>query len=306
VQFVIANVPHRTTLGSANPQLGQRTTDYNAALARAIPTWSTGASKIVLADFDRDYGCDPNATTCGSTYDGLHPNTQGEFRIAHAFGAALHDGFGAAGAAPSLNGTAPARPVGTPSGLSFDGTQQGVTVTWSKIYGAHGYDVRWRDITTDPNAAWTPASAGSNRFDLSWQFTNQPNEGNRYEVQVRATAGDADALKSPWSTSVTGTAHPRTTAPPATMHASGAIGSIHVDWTAPPGPNTDSINRYAVWVYDQDTPNVYSRIIGYSASTRVVDVAGVTPGHHYAVLVCAWNAYGEGHPAMTPSAVVPL
>jgi lysophospholipase L1-like esterase len=306
VQFVLANVPHRTSLGSANPQLGQRTTDYNAALARAIPTWSTSASKIVLADFDGAYGCDPNATTCASTYDGLHPNALGEYRIAHAFGAALHDGFGVGSGAPDANGSAPARPVGTPAGLSFDGTQQGVTVTWPKIYGVHGYDVRWRDITFDANAEWTPSSSGFSRFDLSWQFTNQPSDGHKYEVQVRSTAGDADALKSPWSASIVGTAHPRTTAPPATLHASAAIGSIHVDWTSPPGPYTDSINRYALWIYDQDTPTVYSRIIGYSPSTRIADVSGVTPGHHYAVLLAAWNAYGEGHPAIAEGSVVPL
>ncbi|MFI6013312.1 hypothetical protein ACIBAG_31625 [Streptomyces sp. NPDC051243] len=52
VEIVLANVPHRTTLGDANPHLPQRTTDYNKALAEAIPTWDTDDSPVVLADLD--------------------------------------------------------------------------------------------------------------------------------------------------------------------------------------------------------------------------------------------------------------
>ncbi|MFF3002471.1 GDSL-type esterase/lipase family protein [Kitasatospora sp. NPDC057940] len=39
-RIVEGNVPQRTTLGSANPQLPQRTTDYDNALAAALPTHS--------------------------------------------------------------------------------------------------------------------------------------------------------------------------------------------------------------------------------------------------------------------------
>ncbi|WP_189077899.1 GDSL-type esterase/lipase family protein [Mangrovihabitans endophyticus] len=303
VRFVLGNVPHRTTLGSANPQLPQRITDYNAALAREIPNWSTTRSPIVLADVDGEYRCDSSATTCPSAYDGLHPNALGEYRIARAFGKALHDGFHLGSGAPEVPSTVPARPVATPTSLAFDGTQQGVTVTWPKVFGAHNYDIQWRDTTGNASAEWVAAGTPFNRFDLSWQFTNQPVEGHTYEVRARAVAGDSDSLKSGWSSVVGGTAHPRTTAPPATVHASAGAGSLHVAWTPPPGPYTDSINRYALWVYDQDTPTVYSRIIGYDANTRVADVGGVTPGHHYAILLCAWNAYGEGHPYISESLI---
>ncbi|MBZ4321048.1 GDSL-type esterase/lipase family protein [Streptomyces huiliensis] len=154
VRIVVANVPHRTTLGSANPQLPQRTTDYNTALAKAVPTWSTDASPVALADVDAAYGCDPNATTCASTYDGLHPNALGEYRIARAFGTVLHNRFGIGSAAPREPGAVMPYDIATPKALTFDGTQQGVTVTWPEVFGAHTYDVQWRDVTSDAGAAW--------------------------------------------------------------------------------------------------------------------------------------------------------
>ncbi|WP_328504723.1 GDSL-type esterase/lipase family protein [Streptomyces sp. NBC_00457] len=122
VRIVLANVPHRTT-------------DYNAALAKAIPEWDTDASPVALADVDGAYGCDPNATT----YDGLHPNALGEYRIARALGTTLHDEFGIGSAAPSVPDTLPTRQIATPTSLQFDGTQQGVTVTWPKVFGAPSY-----------------------------------------------------------------------------------------------------------------------------------------------------------------------
>ncbi|WP_371503060.1 GDSL-type esterase/lipase family protein [Kitasatospora sp. NBC_00374] len=163
-RIVVGNVPHRTTLGSANPQLPQRTTDYNEALATALPTWSTVTSPVALADIDAAYGCDPAASTCESTYDGLHPNALGEYRIARAFGSTLHRSFGIGGEDPREPAALLPFGVVTPANLQFDGTQQGVTVTWSKILGAHSYDIEWRDTTGDPDAAWSrppPRPTGS-------------------------------------------------------------------------------------------------------------------------------------------------
>ncbi|MFF3249262.1 GDSL-type esterase/lipase family protein [Streptomyces sp. NPDC002870] len=305
VHLVLANVPHRTTLGDANPQLPQRTTDYNTALAKAIPTWSTAASAILLADIDQALGCDPNATTCATTYDGLHPNTLGEYRIAQAFGTALHKEFGIGSELPKAPHTVSTQPVETPTGLEFDGTQQGVTVTWPKVFGAHSYDIQWRDITTDTAATWqqTILAAQTNRWDLSWQFTNQPHDGHTYQVRVRAVTGDSDDYKSPWSAPVTGVAHPTTAPPPATINASAGAGSIDVTWTPPTGPHTDTITRYALWIYDEDTPTVHSRIIGYPPSARTAHVTGLTPGHHYRVFMATWNAAGEGKPRIADTVI---
>ncbi|MFJ6050565.1 hypothetical protein [Streptomyces sp. NPDC092307] len=126
------------------------------------------------------------------------------------------------------------------------GTQQGVTVTWPKILGAHSYDIEWRDTT-----------------------------------------GDTGDRRSEWSRPVSGTAHPTTAAPPDTVTATPGAGAIDVSWTPVTGPHTDTITRYALWVYD-----------------RSARMAGLTPGHHHVAFVCAWNAAGEGKPHIADPAVV--
>jgi hypothetical protein len=304
VGIVLANVPQRTTLGDANPDLPKRITEYNWALAKKIPTWDTDTSPVALVDLDAAMSCDPTATICATAYDGLHPNQVGEYRIAQSFTVALHEEFGAGSEAlvPPLSGSDSQRSVATPTDLKFDGTQQGVTVTWPKVFGAHGYDVQWRDITDNRAAEWQGSLPGAqtNRWDLGWQFTNQPYDGHTYEVRVRSAAGD---VKSPWSDPVSGVAHPTTAPPPADIEATAGNGSIDVTWTAPTGPHTDTINRYALWIYDEDTPTVHSRIIGYPTSARTAHVDGLTPGHHYRVFVCAWNAAGEGKPRIADTVV---
>ncbi|MGI5340942.1 hypothetical protein ACQEVS_27830 [Streptomyces sp. CA-181903] len=141
----------------------------------------------MLVDFDGAYGCDPNATTCASTYDGLHPNALGEYRIARAFGTALHDRFGIGAEAPKEPGAVMPYDIAAPETPTFDGTGQGVTVTWPKVFGAHDYDPQWRDVTSDADAAWEQVipSPPVNRYGLSWQFNDQPHEGHTCEVRVR-------------------------------------------------------------------------------------------------------------------------
>ncbi|MFD9004102.1 GDSL-type esterase/lipase family protein [Streptomyces sp. NPDC059582] len=306
VQIVLADVPQRTSLGSANPQLPQRTRDYNAALARAVPTWSSPTSPVVIADIDGAMGCNPASTACATAYDGLHPNPLGEYRIASAFGAALHNAFGIGTAAPESPASVPDRQVSTPTGLVFDGTQQGVTVTWNKIVGAHSYDVQWREVASRAAKPWETAvpPARFNRWDLPWQYSFQPVDGRRYEVRVREVTGDADNLTSAWSTPVSGIAHPTTPKPPDEVTAGAAgPGEIDVGWTP---VHDDSLTRYAVYVYDTDTPLVFAKVYGYAPTARPPRrITGLTPGHHYQVFICSWNASGEGMPHIAEGTVVP-
>jgi hypothetical protein len=53
------------------------------------------------------------ANTHASTYDGLHPNALGEYRIAKAFGSAVHDKFHIGSGVPSVPSSAPTRVVAT-------------------------------------------------------------------------------------------------------------------------------------------------------------------------------------------------
>ena len=57
IKFAIANIPHRTSLGSVNPNLDAKTTNYNNLLAAAIPGWSTTESPVALVDFAGAYDC---------------------------------------------------------------------------------------------------------------------------------------------------------------------------------------------------------------------------------------------------------
>ncbi|MEU0579798.1 GDSL-type esterase/lipase family protein [Streptomyces griseoincarnatus] len=301
--IVVANVPQRTWLGGANAQLPARTMAYNAALAQALPTWSTGTSRVALADIDTAMGCDSSATSCATTYDGLHPNNLGEHRIASAIARTLNADFGIGHTVPSDPIAVPEPKIAGPSSLAFDGTQQGVTVTWDKVFGAHGYEVQWRDLD-DAAMNWQNVVPGpsTNRFDLSWQFTNHPHAGHRYAVRVRASAGDD--IKSAWTEPITGIAQPTTAAPPASVNVTAGSGSLDVTWPAATGPYSESITTYALWVYNLDTPTVHSKIRGYSPDTRSARVENLTSGHRYKVFVVAWNAAGEGKPRVADSVVV--
>ncbi|MBT2481978.1 fibronectin type III domain-containing protein [Streptomyces sp. ISL-94] len=73
--------------------------------------------------------------------------------------------------------------------------------------------------------------------------------------------------------------------------------------TPPTGPHADTIVRYALWIYDEDTPTVHSRIIGYAPSTRTAHVEGLTPGHRHRVFMATWNAAGEGKPWIADTAI---
>ena len=252
IRLVLANVPQRTTLGSANPQLGARTRAYNAALAGKVKEWSTGASPVVLADLDKAMGCDPSATSCGTTYDGLHPNNLGEYRIARAFASTLHEEFRIGSGPPTDPVDVDARFLTTPTDVTFDGTQQGVTLTWEKVFGAHGYQVQWRDTTANPNGEWNWAYPVTNRWDMSRQYYGQIYEGHTYELRVRAASGDT--VRSDWSDITRGTSHPTTPGYPRNLKATAGPNGGVATWDPPTGKYSDGITAYAVYMWDKSAP----------------------------------------------------
>lgn len=127
VRIAVANIPQRTSLGSANPYLPYNTTKYNNLLADKIGGWSTESSPVILVDFQGNYSCDINA--CPAGYDGLHPNAMGEFEIARAFSYALV-AFGYGGSPLEIPGDIPARPCPVPSNLAVEATDGGYVATW--------------------------------------------------------------------------------------------------------------------------------------------------------------------------------
>ncbi|GAB1332293.1 hypothetical protein ACE1SV_66320 [Streptomyces sennicomposti] len=296
IRLVLANVPQRTTLGSANPRLGDRTRAYDAALADKVKEWSTDASPVVLADLDKAMGCDPSATSCATTYDGLHPDNLGEYRIARAFASTLHDEFRIGTAPLSIPVDVDERFLATPTDVAFDGTQQGVTLTWDKVFGAHGYQVQWRDTTLDPGGRWNWAYPVTNRWDMSRQYYGQIYDGHTYELRVRAASGDT--VLSDWSDTTHGTAHPTTPGYPRNVKATaGANGGV-ATWDPPTGKYSDGITAYAVYMWDKSAPLAITRSFSVSGTSDITVIPKMPPGE-YVVMISAWNKSGEGPIALS-------
>ncbi|MFI6448917.1 fibronectin type III domain-containing protein [Kitasatospora sp. NPDC050543] len=305
VQLVVGNVPHRTTLGSAPtrncrsaPPTTTRPSPRRSPPGAPSPPRSrwptstppTAAIQPPAPASRRTTDCTP--TPWASTASPARSAARCTARSASA--AKTRENRrrccpSASSPRPTCSSTAPSRESPSPgrrSSARTPTTSSGATTTG------------------DPNAAWQPSSTPTNRFDLSWQFNGQPNEGHTYQVRVRAVAGNTADRRSDWSPPVGGTAHPTTAAPPETVTVTPDVGAINVTWTPATGPHADTITRYALWVYDQDTPLVWSTIHGYDPSTHSARVEGLTPGHHYVAFVCTWNAAGEGKPRIPDPVVV--
>lgn len=289
VDFAVANVPQRTNLGWRD-DLILNTDRYNDLLKQTIPTWSTHTSRVELVDWRGTYSCE--TTGCPGGYDGLHPNARGEYEIAQAYENTLHEQYGLGDGVPPVPARVPSQPLPTPGNVRAASSPLGVTVTWDVTFGALGYDVRYRH---PGETTWVDRSAAGNRYDTTWTV-----DGERWEYQVRAVKGDQD--KSPWSPIVGATAHPQTAPPPVGIVATSTGSGINVVWGAPTGPYTDTIDRYGVLVFDQDTPNAFVQTIGVRGLSA--QVSGLVPGHHYVVAVTTWNAAGGGLPGVTETITV--
>jgi hypothetical protein len=188
IKFTIGNVPQRAPLEG---DLFARTADYNRLLAEAIPKWSTKTSPIELADLGASYSCEANI--CPSAFDGLHPNTLGDYQIAQAFSRALIKGFqlGATELAVPRPADLPKRPTSIPSGFRAVADAKGVNVTWDWVYGAKGYDVKSRALGEQVWRLWP--SQQENQFHTPWM------EPKMIEMEFKVRMNYGDQVKGEWS-----------------------------------------------------------------------------------------------------------
>lgn len=280
IDIALANVPQRTLI-DGREDLPLKTKDYNGLLRDAIPSWSTASSPVKLVDWAGNYSC--GTDSCRAGYDGLHPNALGEFQIARAYELALRNGWGLGGPVPDVPADVPARPATVPGNVEARATPLGITVTWSKVFGARAYTVRSRVVGSN----WTESSQSMNRFDTSWT-----KDGWQWEYQVRtdnATDGQSD-----WSPIVTAVAHPETAPPPVGIVTDDTATGLDISWDAPTGPYTDTIDRYQIIIWDRDTPGAYTESTAVQGLSARID--GLVPGHRYSVWVVTWNAGGQGFP----------
>ena len=280
IDIALANVPQRTHIGGRD-DLPVKTRAYNDMLKDSIPSWSTATSPVKLVDWAGNYSC--GVDSCPAGYDGLHPNALGEYQIAQAYERTLHEGWGIGSFVPDVPENVPARRTPVPSNVKAEANPSGITVTWDKVYGARGYTVRSRVV----GFAWTESTPPANRLDTSWTA-----DGWQWEYQVRtinATDGESD-----WSPVVTAVAHPQTAAAPGGIVSHATATGVDVAWSAATGPYTDTIDRYQIIVWDQDTPGAY--IEGTAVKGLSVHIDGLLPGHRYQVWLVTWNAAGQGFP----------
>ncbi|MFI2241193.1 fibronectin type III domain-containing protein [Streptomyces chrestomyceticus] len=289
LDFALANVPQRTFIGGRD-DLPANTTKYNDMLADAIPSWSTGKSRVALVDWAGNYSCDRDGCLAG--YDGLHPNALGEYQIAQAFVRTLHNSYGLGSQLINIPARIPDRPTLAPGTLWIGSGPSGITLNWKPVFGARGYTVRHR---IKGSGTWNETPVRAARFDTTWT-----RDGWEWEYQVRTdNAGDG---KSGWSETLSDTAHPKTAAAPTGIVTRATATGVDVSWGAPTGPYTDTIDRYEIITWDRDTPGAFLNSTAVRGRSAHID--GLEPGHHYLVAVVTWNAAGGGMPGVARSVTV--
>jgi lysophospholipase L1-like esterase len=276
VDFVIANVPKRTPLAGF-PDLPNIINSYDNGLPPNLAALSTATSTITMANLA---GALNPAT---DSYDGLHPNVQGEYKIAREFA----NGLNRLGIGPAFDTPAPtdADPTpAAPTSMSATATGLGAKLSWGHVYGAGGYHLYQRDATIGGAWADLPLDIPAD----SWDVTGLE-DGHTYQFKVRTARGlYRSSSESPAASVV---AHPTTAPPPSAFTVTPAASSINLSWTRPSGAYTDSINGYRV--------NWLDSTVGGAVQTRLVSgtstaITGLVAGHRYELALASINATGEG------------
>ncbi|KAL0932878.1 fibronectin type III domain-containing protein [Colletotrichum truncatum] len=275
LRFAVANVPQRTPVDGTENLLKMVKT-YNHLLKASIGDWSLEDSPVKLVRVWETYNCSEGS------YDGLHPNSIGEFQIAKAFSETLTAEFGIGGEELKIPSNTPERPTPIPANITAKVMPYGIAVTWAPVYGAFGYDVRSR---TGGDSKWDTWRKETNRHD-----TTGVQDGEEYQYQVRTYNGDS--LASRWSSIVTAIAHPRTAPPPTDIIVRPDVSSVFVTWQAPSGKW--EIDRYELRIIDASTSLSFPLIQGYKNTKATIGKEHVILGHRYETFLSTWTQEGPG------------
>lgn len=274
VKLLIGNVVHRKFI-DGRQDLVDNTNKYNQLLRDTMSGWFRWESPISYVDVNSNYNCHPEG--CPDGYDGLHPNSMGEYHIAQAFAHSFKADFGFQG--PDF--VAPSNPeprvISTPTGVQVASLPEGIEVSWNMIETARGYDIRSRLVgMTD---WWSSGGVYPNTWE-SW--TTWLLDGQTWEFQVRSRGDNDDA--SSWSNSVTATAHLQTSPGPQNIvPVPLGADSIQLSWSAVTGY---SVNRYEVIVWDKDTKGAFIQAYPVAGTSFVVN--GLETGHRYGTWVATF------------------
>jgi hypothetical protein len=274
IKILIGNVVHRDFIGGREDLL-PNTNYYNKKLNDTLHTWFRWESPIAYVDVNANYGCHPEG--CPDGYDGLHPNTKGEYHIAQAFARALKRDFGFVGEDFVVPKNIPGRPVQAPANVVSCSYPEGIVTTWDRVTNARGYEIRSR--IEGASGWWSEGQVYPNTW-ASW--SPWISDGQTWEYQVR-TKGDNNE-RSGWSASKTVTAHPSTAPGPQNIvvQSSGSDG-IQFSWSPVAGY---SVNRYSTIVWDLDTKGAFIETRAVSGTS--VYIGGLKPGHRYGTWVSTY------------------
>ncbi|KAH7349089.1 fibronectin type III domain-containing protein [Pyrenochaeta sp. MPI-SDFR-AT-0127] len=285
IKFAIANVPQRTRI-NGRQDLIDMTIDYNSKLATAIPGWSTTNSPIKLVKFSENYACGPD--NCPAAFDGLHPNKLGEYQIAQAFSRVLNKEYGIGSNALDVPANLPAPSCNTPVNVRAVTAPYGVAVTWDKVYGARGYNIRSkRSSFGDWTETWYALS--SNRYNQIWVL-----EGETWEFQVRTSCGDK--TKSSYSGVVSAAVKQSVAPGPKNIVINPTGDGFNARWDPPDGGF--NVQLYEVFTYDVDEPCAWLLSRGIKGNS--ITVNGLKPGHRHVLAISTWTDLGPGFPSVPP------
>ncbi|WP_154402743.1 fibronectin type III domain-containing protein [Nocardioides speluncae] len=249
---------------------------FNAAVDRVASDLSTPESQLVVADTTAGY--DP----ASDNFDTVHPNARGEYKIARAFGDALHDSYGLGGTFPAI----PAVPIGPQQApqAQVAASDSTLHVYWTESLGATGYVVRARDVTAgEVDFTVRARVAGRNaRFPAV--------NGHRYDVQVQAAKWFAEGASSAVvaATPAAGALPPAAPAQPTGVTVSNRSGEVGLSWTAVP-----QATHYYVEYREAGSGAAFARW-PVTSKTSAATIRGLVNGARYDVRVQAYQGHGEG------------
>jgi lysophospholipase L1-like esterase len=195
VRILLADVPHRSAI-SSYPELPGKLDAYNSRLDAGIAAVNNRAPNspgVVRVGFDGLY------RYATDSYDGLHPNTRGEYVIAKAFADKLSTVYGI-GSTMTVPSSVPANltPAATGTITAKVNSDWSTTLSWPHVFGAGGFWIWVRDRTNgETEFQKLPWPVGSD----GWKAEQQP-AGHQIDFKVQTTRGDYSSGFSP-TTSIT-------------------------------------------------------------------------------------------------------
>ena len=289
-RFIFGQIPPNARELS-DPAFAAMVADYNSRLVTDAAALSTPQSPI----FVTDGGADINPAT--DLWDGIHPNAQGEQKIAAGFTDALAADFGVGTPYPRPY---PAVPLGpqTHPGLSAQPGSRQALLTWATAPGATGYYVYVKNSTAG-EASFTKlpiAIPGS-----SWTVGGLV-DGDSYQIYLGTTKGGTQGVFSN-TVSVRPASAPG--APTGVRATAGEL-SATVSWSPPASNGGAALTGYTVQVLSAATGAQVGALHPAGASATSLQVSGLSDGVSYRFRVLATNAAGSGAYSAASAAVSPL